>query len=446
MSRFLFLILAFWFCLPKGHLQTDPLLLGQPDNLLRTLANPALAPRKNGIVVQLPAFFSQSWFEGPAWGDFVRRQGGQRVLTIDDAIAEMNDRNRLFQQNDLVLLGVALVKGRTSAGISSRFRLHALGVYPKALPQLIWQGNGQFVGQLVELDHTLDMYSFHELSAWGIVGLGKLTVGARIKWLNGVQALRTQRNALSLLTSDTDYAITIRSDYLLYSAGTFDYRSLQDFTLDLPGATLADLELFTRNAGMGLDLGVAWRGEQWELGASVTDLGGRIRWTRQARAWQSQGDFGYSGVDISAALTGDSVAFGDALDTLRAILHIERMDTTFETALPTRYWFSAHRRINAMMRAGAVLSAVRLDQDTYATLSLQGAVRLGTFVEGGAALNLRKGPQPTTLALSASAKLGPVRASAWVDNPAAIVAPARARFFAARLGLQLELGDSPSGK
>lgn len=440
MLRFLFLILALGLCLPKGHVQTDPLLLSQPDNLLRGLANPALVPQKEGIIVQLPAFSSQSWFEGPAWGDFVTRQGGQLVLTMDDAIAQMNDQNRLFQQNDLVLLGVALVKGRTSAGISSRFRLHAQGVYPKTLPQLIWQGNAQFVGQLVELDHTIDMYSFHELSAWGAIGLGKLTVGARIKWLNGVQALRTERNALSLHTDETDYAISIRSDYLLYSAGTFDYRSLQDFTLDLPGATLADLALFTRNGGMGLDLGVAWRGEKWELGASVTDLGGRIRWTRDARAWRSQGEFDYSGVDISAALTGDSVTFGDAIDTLRSLLHIEQRETNFETVLPTRYWLSAQHRINDLLRAGAVLSATRLDQDTWATLSLQGGVRLGALVECGAALNLRKGPQPTTVALSASAKLGPVRASAWVDNPAALVAPAQARFFAGRIGVQVELG------
>ncbi|RMD76382.1 MAG: hypothetical protein D6818_00330, partial [Bacteroidetes bacterium] len=417
-------MLALGLFLPKGHTQTDPLLLSQPNSLLGALANPALVPRMEGIVVQLPAFASQTWFEGPTWGDFVARQGGQRVLTMDDAIARMNDHNRIFQQNDLVLLGVALVKGRTSAGIASRFRLHAMGIYPKTLPQLIWQGNAQFVGQLVELDHTLDMYSFHELSAWGAIGLGKLTVGARLKWLNGVQALRTERNALALHTDEEDYAITIHSDYLLYSAGTFDYRSLQDFTIDLPGATLADLELFTRNAGFGLDLGVAWRSDTWEVGASVTDLGGRIRWTRDPRAWRSQGDFGYSGVDISAALTGDSVTFGDAIDTLRSLLHIEQTDATFETALPTRYWLSAQHRINALLRAGAVLSAVTLDEDTYATLSLQGSVTLGSFVEGGAALNLRKGPQPTTLALSASAKLGPVRASAWVDNPTAIAAPA----------------------
>ncbi len=435
----LLLPLALVAFLPQGRPQTQPPALQLAGSWLRSLANPALGPTQDGLLIHLPAYASHTWFQGPAYGDFVARQGGRLVLTIDEAIARMDERNALFQESELLLLAATLRRGRMGMGLSSRFRLHARGHYPRTLPQLIWQGNSQFVGQFIRLDHDIDMYSFHELAAWGSWTAGRLTVAARLKWLNGVQALRTGRNELGMGTSEADYAIWFETDYELYSAGSFDYRSLRDFTIDWPEASLSALQLFTPHGGMALDLGLAWQSDTWEIGASATDIGGRIRWQEGARRYRSQGTYSYSGVDISAALTGQSVSLGNALDTLRALLQLEQMDAPFETNLPARYWLSVQRRFSDLWRAGLIWTHVAFDETPYTALSLQGALQLGPLLEGGLSLSLRKAPWPTTLGLSASAKVGGVRASAWLDNVAAVWAPARARFLAAGIGVQVAL-------
>lgn len=427
--------------LPRAWVQTQPSALQLSESWLRSLANPALMPAREGLVVHLPAYATHTWFQGPTYSDFVARRDGRLVLTMDEAIARMGERNALFQESDLLLLAVVLRRGRMGMGLSSRFRLYALGNYPRTLPQLIWQGNGQFVGRFVRLDHDIDMYSFHELAAWGSWSVGRLSVAARIKWLNGVQALRTGRRAIGMGTSEADYSIWWETDYELYSAGSFDYRSLRDFTLDLPEASLSALQLFTRNGGAALDLALAWQADKWEVGLSIADVGGRIDWREGARRYRSQGTYSYSGVDISAALTGQTVSLGNALDTLRTLLQIEQEEAVFSTKLPARYWLSVQHRLSDRWRVGLVWTHAAFDEAPSTALSLQGSLQIGPLWQAGMSFSLRSAPWPSTLGLSASAKLGVLCASAWLDNMAAVWAPARARFFAAGIGVQIELPD-----
>ncbi len=441
MRCFLILLCGLSCLAPYGKSQTQPTLANLSHSWMSTRINPAQWPTKKGVglLIQLPAFGTQTWFEGPTYGDFVSKQGGQRVLTINHAIAQMQPQNMLLQQTDIPLLAAAMTTPIVAAGISSQLRLHAFGSYPRTLPQLIWQGNSQFVGQTVELDHQVEFFSFHEWAAWGTVRLGHLSVGTRLKWLNGIQALRTTRNHLSLTTNEIDYAITIETDYEILSAGSFSYQSLQDFTINLPSASLSNLQLFSRNGGFAIDLGISYQTKQLELNASIIDWKGTINWQTQATAYTTQGSRTWQGVDISAALTGDSVMLGNALDTLRQLLELQPQARNFQTQLPSQYYLSGYFHLNQLVRIGVVWAASQLQGRSFHTWSLQGRMKLGQLVQVGAALNIRNQGQPVTIGLSATAKLGPTQVVAFVDNATALWAPAQARFFQARIAAQVQL-------
>ncbi|MCB0622446.1 MAG: hypothetical protein KDC43_00630, partial [Saprospiraceae bacterium] len=80
--------------------------------------------------------------------------------------------------------------------------------------------------------------------------------------------------------------------------------------------------LFNNNTGWSVDLGVDVDLGKLSLAASVVDLG-QITWNKEVRNYLSDGTFVYDGLDISQALTGDSVNFSQALDTLEQIFHFD---------------------------------------------------------------------------------------------------------------------------
>ncbi len=78
---------------------------------------------------------------------------------IDDIISQMDDENKIALGQDFLILGIGFKHkfiGKPllwSFSISDRFIANAL--YPKSLPQLMWQGNRQFEGEAVDLSSTV---------------------------------------------------------------------------------------------------------------------------------------------------------------------------------------------------------------------------------------------------------------------------------------------------
>jgi hypothetical protein len=425
--------------LPAGlFAQTEWGLFSQTELWQASRLNPAFWTDQK-LVVMLPGIQNTLYFTGPTYGDVIREENGDPVLDVDALIDKLEPDNIVREQLELNTLGLAIRLG-PSFGLSFQHKVHfnAYLAYPKALPQLIWKGNAQFIGQTIELDHDLQLNAFNEFALGGYFETGPLQVGARVKLLTGIGDVSTSRQRASLTTDTAFYQLQFLADYQLNTSSYFDYQSYDDLQLDYNFGQLQLNQLFTSNPGLAFDLGVRLGQDSWWLAASVLNLGS-IRWNEDVKNYRADGDYTFDGLDISQALTGDSVELEDALDTLRQLFAFEPTNDPYSTALPTEVYISGGLQLNENWHVGGALFSEWYRGKFAPGFSVFAGARPFDWLQLGASYAVFRNTY-TNLGLSASAKLGPVQVYAMADNLPAAFSPSESRFFHLRAGLNLVFG------
>ncbi len=305
--------------------------------------NPALLPEK-GIVLLLP----EVYFElngSTTYDDLLRKNAsGKTVLDFGNAIKNLAPTNNsLTAATAFQTLGLTWsVQKNVTISLDHALRSHTTVLYPKAAADIFWNGNAAYVGKTADLGINLQSTTFHEFglaAAWRIHE--KLRVGARAKYLNGVADVSTQRSEATLFTSDDVYQLTLKTDYAINTSNYFDYKNIDSFNFKVR-SPFRPTDFFTPNRGVAFDLGVAFQAHRkLRLAASVTDLAGAIRWTKNQHNYASKGTFTYEGLDLAQVVRADSVNFGNSLDTLAKIFDFRETNAAYSSSLPTRFFISA---------------------------------------------------------------------------------------------------------
>ncbi|MBK9017652.1 MAG: hypothetical protein IPM82_28395 [Saprospiraceae bacterium] len=141
----------------------------------------------------------------------------------------------------------------------------------------------------------------------------------------------------SLYTDPDVYQITLNGDYILHSANTIDYQEFEDVNVDFDYAKLTAQKFLARTTAWLSDLGLSVELGKLDLAASVLDLG-KITWDDNVTNYVATQTYQYDGLDFSGALTGDSVSFGDALDTLKSTFKVEETSGSYTPPrLPAKF-------------------------------------------------------------------------------------------------------------
>ncbi|MEM8909973.1 MAG: DUF5723 family protein, partial [Bacteroidota bacterium] len=176
-------------------------------------ANPAL--QTPGLTINLPGVYNNLWITNVTYSDLVVEQNGQTVLDISNAIDQLEDRNFLREDLDIETIGVGFTIGKLGLSLGHRIRLNSILDYPKTLPQLIWEGNAQFIGQSVDFAPIIDLTVYHELALGASFQVtDNIQVGGRIKYLGGGASINTERSQLTLNTSDDIYQLSMDADFV----------------------------------------------------------------------------------------------------------------------------------------------------------------------------------------------------------------------------------------
>jgi hypothetical protein len=413
LAGFLFTLCALQAQAPVGLTYMDELWQS-------SLANPALQS-EHRVVVILPSISNTLSFTGPTYGDAITDVNGNATLDVNAIIASLEDRNELREQFQIGTIGLSLQFGNIQVGLHHATRFDAFLEYPRELPALIWKGNAQYIGETIPLDNQLRIYGYHEVGLSGSVDLGKVQLGARVKYLSGIGDLSTSRSEASLYTDPEFYQLTLSSDYELQTASSLDYEAFNDFDLNFNFGQLSLEKLFAGNAGVAVDLGAQLDLGKLQLGASVTDLGG-INWQKDVKIFSSQGSFTYEGLDIAQALTGDSVSFEQALDTLAQIFDFQQTTGTYSTSLPTTVYLTGSYQLSNMWSVGAVLSGAFQPERFEPVAAIFGKAEIGPWLRVGASYTV---VQETfdNLGLSANLCLGPAQLYVLSDNVIALFQP-----------------------
>ncbi len=444
MSKYLFstllmLLLAVSPMLAQQELSTH--FMRQTWQANRT--NPALVPDYN-FVIGLPGLYNSLTVENVTFNTlFTENATGERVLDVDNAIAGLADQNIIRENLDVETVSIGARFGRFGLIASHTFRFNAFSRYPKALPQLIWQGNAQFIGQEVSFGPEIDIFGYQEFAAGAFLDIGKrLTIGGRAKFLSGVGSIASERQDLRLRTDDEIYQLTLNADYLVNSSGSLQYDGFDDLDADFDFSTFDAGSLTTGNNGFAFDLGAHLRLGDLELAASVLDIGA-INWEEEVRNYSLNGTFEYEGLDFAQGILEDTTEFGAVLDTIEQIYEVTETSIAYETTLPARYYFSATLRLRENWVVGGLFYSERYRGESQNAVALSTQFEVLPFLHLGGIYAFRDG-RFDNLGLNGSVKVGPVQLMAATDNILTAFRPEDSNSSNVRLGLSLLFGERES--
>lgn len=338
--------------------------------------NPAFFPDNRKLVIGLPAYGMDAVHSGNAsFNDIFRKENDRNVVDFGQVIQKLDADNtlRFDQRIETFSIGFKLLGFAFSAGHANR--LSGQLSYPKALPELIWYGNAAYVGQTLQIAPRADIFDWNEWSIGVSRQLGPLSLGARIKYLNGVSAFKTDpdHRSAAITTSADIYQISMDIDYGFHSSSIISAIDTAGLGFDVQ---FADLEgaLFSSNRGFAYDLGVVYRvNSKLSVSASLLDIGGSIKWSKNGQYFLSQGVYTYDGVSIPGEdiINGtDSLDFDAKLDTLNDIFNFNKTAANFTTRLPQRTYVQVAFDLTRRWSFGCSFFAQKTEMKTNTAFGL----------------------------------------------------------------------------
>ncbi|MBK9013517.1 MAG: hypothetical protein IPM82_05225 [Saprospiraceae bacterium] len=401
--------------------------------------NPAFV-QDNKLTIGLPGIYSSIAFDGPTYNQIVAKQEGKTVVDIDKLIGHLDAENTIRNELGIPSLSLSFKLKNLHLTIGHAVKYNAFLNYPKTLPQVVWQGNAQFIGQTVELGNEVELAGYHELMAGAAYEMGPVTLGANVKFLSGIAGAATDKDhhAASLYTDPDVYQITLNGNYILHSANTIDYQEFEDVNVDFDYAKLTAQKFFSKNNGMAFDLGLSAELGKLDLAASVLDLG-KITWDDNVTNYEATQTYQYDGLDFSGALTGDSVSFGDALDTLKSIFKVEETSGSYTTTLTRKIYLSARYKLNEKWAVSGLFFNENYRGEPFSSVAVGINFSPIKQLNAGLSYAFKQPDSYDNLGLNLTLKLGPVQVFGVTDNLFSLVNPGDAHSFSARAGASVSI-------
>lgn len=402
--------------------------------------NPAFFPDYK-FVAGLPGVYNTLLVTNVTYGDLIATNlEGQQVLNIDQAIDKLGADNVLRNNLDIETISLGFRLGKAALSLGHTLRFNAFMNYPKTMPQLIWQGNAQFIGQEVDFGPDVDLYGYQEFALGLAVDITpNFTVGGRAKLLAGVGSISSERTGLRLRTDSDIYQLELNADYYVNSAGSLKYDGFDELTVAFDYGRFDAEKLLTGNTGFAFDLGVRLRlGEKLELAASALDIG-RINWEEDVTNYSLNGAFEYKGLDLAQNIFEDTVTAGSILDTLREIYQVESASIAYSTTLPARYYLSGMYRLNGKWSFGGLFYLENYREEVNTAIAVGSNMNVLPFLNVGATYAFRS-ERLDNLGLNATVQLGPAQIMAATDNIITAFRPEDSHSANLRLGLNVLLG------
>lgn len=437
--KLLFLLLGGLACFPLwGQNDLSSPLLADTWQALAT--NPARQPK--GLLIGLPGLYSDLYITNITFNDLIREEGSQIIVDIDNAISLLGDENTLAERLDVETIGAAFRLGPVGVHLGHRLRFNAMIDYPKALPQLIWQGNAQFLGQTVQFGPKVDVTAYHEFSLGANIGLGEyVQVGARVKFLSGAGNAHTERYDLQLTTDTSAYELTLDADLRVNTSQSVNYDSFRDISTDFNFGDFSLEGIFGSNTGMAFDLGVSAEVGRLRVTASALDLGASINWKEEVRNYTLDGLYEYQGLDLAQEVLEEENELASVLDTLLDIYEPTETMEEYSTDINAKYYATVDFALTSKLRGGVIFFAEEQPDEWHTAAALTGSMDFPGGLRLGALYGVRRGTFDN-LGLNATYGIGPVRVIVATDNIINVFRPKEANSANFRLGLNLYFGQS----
>ena len=349
------------FLLASGlNAQQELMLNALPDLWHTNSVNPAFFPEGKRFAVGLPGYSLDAAHSGDiTYNDILRREGDRTVIDLGNVIDKLDPENEVFfdQRVETVSFGIRSRDDKWGLQLGHAIVLSGWVNYPKALAEVLWNGNAPYVGQTLQIGPQTDIFDWQEWNAGISRRFGNFSVGARVKFLTGVSALVTEtgRNTMSVYTDPDIYQLTLTTDYAFHSSSIISAIDTAGLGFEFVTGSFGKQPSFD-NSGVAFDLGLqAKLSERLSINAAILNLGGTITWEKNANLYASKNQYTYEGGTFPGTdiINGaDDIDFESKLDTLNDIFQFQKTSEAFQSALPLRVLAGATFRFSEKWHVG----------------------------------------------------------------------------------------------
>lgn len=349
-------ISVFIFIVGKLAAQQELALHFMHDIQQVNLTNPAIFPEENinfALPFPIPSTAVNVANTGFTFRDLIheRVQDDSLIIDIDRTLAAMRDDNFIYSHFnfDLVAIGFRVKPLYFSLAATEKFRFNFK--YPKDLLDFIWNLNGDFINDEIQLGLSLEATWYREYSLGVGYDLDGLRVGAKFKLLRGIANFSTSKSEVTLFTDPEYYALTFNTDYLVNMSG-LNMISLSSDSTDSTRGGESNFDvmgfLFNGyNTGYAIDIGASYDiNSRLTVAASIIDLG-YIDWVTNVKNLYSNGSFTFDGIEVNAYTQVDTFSMVPFLDSLKSEFEFQKSENTYRTKTTPQVYLSGAYKLDS---------------------------------------------------------------------------------------------------
>jgi len=414
MKKIIFLFFAFWSV--SAFAQSNYTLYNMTSVPQRLAINPAAKPDCKWYF-GTPAMsatgleFTSNGIQLKKFNDAFFQETNSDKYTLDiSKLSEMLSKEtyiNLDVNQEWLNAGFRLGNNMFFANVTEKVKTRTS--LPGDFFKFVFEGNGgDNLGYDFAFNFGVDVLHTREYAlGYNRTLLGdRLTVGGRLKYVQGMNILNFAKNDMIFTTDPESYKYTLKADIEVNASSPF-LNNLD--SLNVLNAVLGS----PSNAGWGIDAGASFNlTKRLNISASVVDVG-QIVWRQDVVNYKSKNpgaEFEFRGLDAKEFL-GDNSDYEEAFkslgDTVLTVFDLDSSNNSFTTGLLGQFYLGANYNILKNHGAGILLYGSFYNKQLYpaATLSWNSKFRRilgvsvsytmmrGNFANAGLGFSLNMGPE-----------------------------------------------------
>ncbi len=338
-----------------------------PGGLQNFLLNPALVDSDHSIYIGLGFLNIDAYnSDGDLFGATSRNGDNELVVDLEELIGSLDSLNDVSSVNELMSFYFGTRIGGLRLGLFHAFKADLEVKYPRQLPELLWYGNGPYIGETLEIGPELNYNLYNQLGLHVAYEFERLSLGVNVSRIFGSAYGRTEKDLIEITTDTAFYEITAKTDYEILSSSSLTYYNPN--TLEVENDKWTDLNL-NENAGWSLDIGASYDlSPTLNVHAFVKDLG-YIDYDEKVQRIFSKNEFIYEGSIIDEGIFDNELDYDLSLDTILEEFEFDAVDADdFRHNLNSTWGFGADyqwtERTNLVFLYSSRESAVSDDRNS----------------------------------------------------------------------------------
>ena len=353
-------------------------------------------------------------------------------IDFNNVINKMKSLNCLTMQfkTDLISFGFRSGRNYFNANISDRIHLYFR--YPGSLFQFLVEGNGKYIGQTLDFKKLgFDLTHFREYAFGFSRSINdKLTIGLRLKLLDGMENISSVNNGLTFTTDAIDYGLHSTTGFTINTSSLSKWNNNGGYHID-------DFISGGQNHGFAGDISVLYKyNSKWEFNTSINDIGS-IFWNNDVRNYSANANnYYFGGIDLKHFLSDSTNTIQNVIDSLKNTFVSTETVNAYKTNLPTQIYLSSRYNLNSKSSVSALLHGTVFQKGLFPSFTLGYQLALGKNVDFGTSWSIINN-RADHFGLGISAKAGCLQLYAVTDNILGVIDPLSGHYTQLHFGLNL---------